>query len=53
MNIGKMIEILETKTNATQQIINEGGRYCVSINPKQGYTTSWSTEYYDELCDAL
>jgi len=53
ITIGKMIEILESKTKYTQQIINEGGRYCVTINPKQGYTTGQETEYYNELCDAL
>ena len=53
INIGKMIEILELKSNCTQQIINEGGMYCITINPKQGYITAWETEYYNELCDAL
>jgi hypothetical protein len=52
-SIGKMLEILESKSNYTQQLIHEGGRYCVSINPKQGYTTAWETEYYNEPCDAL
>jgi hypothetical protein len=53
MNIGKMLEILESKSNHTQQLIHEGGRYAVTINPKQRYTTAWETEYYNEPCDAL
>jgi hypothetical protein len=53
MNIGKMLEILESKSNYTQQLIHEGGRYCISINLKQFYTTAWETEYYNEPCDAL
>lgn len=53
MTIGKMIEILELKTGATQQIINTHGKYCVSMNIKQGNTDKYSTEYCNELCDAL
>ena len=53
MNIGKMIEILEEATHYSQQIINECGRYSISVNEKAGYATGWETKYYNELCDAL
>jgi len=52
-SIGKMFEILEVKSNYTQQIINEGGRYCVPINPEPGHVDAWISEYYNEPCDAL
>lgn len=53
LTVGKMIEILEAKTNYSQQIINEGGRYAISVNEMAGPTTGWMTEYHNELCDAL
>ena len=53
ITIGVMIEILESKTYYTQQIINEGGMYCITVNIKGCYATGWETDYYNELCDAL
>lgn len=53
IDIGNMIEILESQTNSSQQIINEGGRYSIATNLKGGNVTGWQTEYYNEICDAL
>lgn len=53
LTIGKMIEILEDMTDCSQQIINEGGRYCIIVNEKAGNVTGWQTKYYNELADAL
>jgi len=53
ITVGVMIGILESKTKYTQQIINEGGRYCITTNIKGCYTTASETKYYNELCDAL